>query len=82
VGTLADCSIWFNVSPGRASHAVPHRSPGDGAESTEMGVTYWEFMHWLVEHDYLDEAVVELHSLRWSESAIMCWIRGVVERYA
>jgi hypothetical protein len=45
-------------------------------------VTYWEFLHWLVEHDYIEEAVVELRALHWTDPAIICWIRGVVERSA
>jgi hypothetical protein len=46
----------------------------------ERIVTYWEFMHWLVEQHYVEEAVVELRSLHWDETAIIRWIRGVAGR--
>ena len=45
-------------------------------------MTYWEFLHWLVQNDYIEEASVELRSMQWDEAAILCWIRGVLERPA
>jgi hypothetical protein len=42
-------------------------------------VTYWEFLHWLVEHDYIVEAVTDLRSLHWDDDAIICWISNVVD---